>query len=285
VISIFGSDLDGDSDIDDSDIDIVTSNFLSHNISVLFNQGDGTFSPYTTYDVGINPVQVFGADLDGDNDVDLATANLNTDNISILLNNGDGTFAPHVTYPVADSVVSVFAADLDGDGDLDLTAANYGSNNISILLNNGDGTFAPHTVYPVCHEPRSVFAADFDDDGDLDIAVAHEETDNVAVLMNQDATGFDSSGELIPIEFSLNQNRPNPFNASTIIKYELPGQSQVRIDIYNILGRKVETLCNESQQAGYHQAVWNSDGHSSGVYFYRIQTGEYCEAKKMILLK
>jgi len=89
----------------------------------------------------------------------------------------------------------------------------------------------------------------------------------------------------VPFDFALQQNRPNPFNASTVIKYELPQQSQITIEIYDILGRKVTTLIDKQQSAGYHQVNWQVDDFASGLYFYKLQAGDYNETKKMILIK
>ncbi len=89
----------------------------------------------------------------------------------------------------------------------------------------------------------------------------------------------------VPDRFALLQNYPNPFNARTIIRYDLPSESDVTIEIYDILGRKIETILHHKQPAGHHQAVWNADSRSSGIYFYRIQAGEYAETRKMVLLK
>jgi len=89
----------------------------------------------------------------------------------------------------------------------------------------------------------------------------------------------------LPKRIALSQNYPNPFNASTVIKYELSQQSQVTINIYNILGRKVSTLIDKQQPAGYHQAIWRTDDFSSGMYFYMLQAGDYIETKKMLLLR
>ena len=89
----------------------------------------------------------------------------------------------------------------------------------------------------------------------------------------------------IPRSFALFQNYPNPFNASTIIEYSLPSPSDVTIEIYDLLGRRVETLIKGEQPAGYHHVVWDAKGQSSGMYFYRIQAGEYVETRKMVLLK
>jgi hypothetical protein len=89
----------------------------------------------------------------------------------------------------------------------------------------------------------------------------------------------------IPQRFSLIQNYPNPFNASTIIKYELPVQSHVVIDVFDIMGRRVTTLQNGIETAGYHQVVWDAGDISSGMYFYRLQAEDYSEVKKMMLVK
>jgi len=98
-------------------------------------------------------------------------------------------------------------------------------------------------------------------------------------------TGIIEEVGRIPDNFALSQNYPNPFNSSTNINYTLPHQSEVAIDIYDILGRKVQALVNKEQQAGSHQAVWNADDFTSGVYFYKLTAGDFAESKKMILIK
>ncbi len=88
-----------------------------------------------------------------------------------------------------------------------------------------------------------------------------------------------------PEHISLSGNYPNPFNSSTIIRYKLPVAGKVRISIYDLLGRKIETLIDEYRQAGYYQAVWNASEYSSGIYYYKIETGDVTETKRMVLLK
>ncbi len=100
-----------------------------------------------------------------------------------------------------------------------------------------------------------------------------------------DQTDIDDFTVIIPAEFNLDQNYPNPFNAATSIQYGLPEESRVTIEIYDILGRRIETLIDEEQPAGYHTVVWNGEGRSSGMYFYIIQAGDYTDTKKMVLLK
>ena len=97
------------------------------------------------------------------------------------------------------------------------------------------------------------------------------------------AVGIDNP--VIPLRFILYQNYPNPFNASTTISYSLSESSEVTIEIYDILGRKVETILESKNQAGEHQIIWDAENQPSGVYLYRIQAGDYAETKKMVLLK
>ncbi|UCC79371.1 MAG: T9SS type A sorting domain-containing protein, partial [Candidatus Zixiibacteriota bacterium] len=78
---------------------------------------------------------------------------------------------------------------------------------------------------------------------------------------------------------------PNPFNASTTLEYGLPEPGHVRIHIYDLLGRITETLLDEEKQAGRYQIPWDASDYSSGVYFYRIEKGDFSETRKMILLK
>jgi len=94
----------------------------------------------------------------------------------------------------------------------------------------------------------------------------------------------------LPQSFSLFQNYPNPFNPVTRIKYALPKDCNVKLTIYNILGRKAVTLVNESQAAGYKIVHWDSRSQSrnevaSGIYFYRLKAGDFVETRKMILLR
>ena len=150
-----------------------------------------------------------------------------------------------------------------------------------------DPLFYARIDYGTGDGPLSVFAVDLDGDGDNDLAVANSYSDDISILINLSSmTGVDNPPEMyLPESFSTFQNYPNPFNAFTIIQYSLQEASDVTIKIYDILGRKIETLVQGEQQAGYHQVIWDAEDATSGMYFYRIQAGDYTEAKKMLLLK
>jgi hypothetical protein len=89
----------------------------------------------------------------------------------------------------------------------------------------------------------------------------------------------------LPEEFSLGKSYPNPFNSRTTIQYSLAEASDVTIEIYDILGRKIETLVPGIQPAGWHSVVWDAENLPSGVYLYRIKAGEYVESRSCLLLK
>ena len=97
------------------------------------------------------------------------------------------------------------------------------------------------------------------------------------------SVGISQRQPLIPESFTLSQNYPNPFNARTTIKYALPYSSFVNLDIFDPLGRKVTTLIDENQPAGYHQVTWDAADKSSGMYFYKIQAAGRSESGKMLL--
>lgn len=89
----------------------------------------------------------------------------------------------------------------------------------------------------------------------------------------------------LPEVYSLSQNYPNPFNPSTVIKYDLVETSKVKLVIYDILGRKVKTLVDKTQDAGSYKVNFDAKGIASGVYFYKIVAGEFSDIKKMLFIK
>jgi hypothetical protein len=88
-----------------------------------------------------------------------------------------------------------------------------------------------------------------------------------------------------PKTFELAQNYPDPFNPSTVIKYELPVASSVTLKIYDVLGREVATLVNENQIEGIHVASFDGTRFASGIYFYRLTAPGVNQVKKMLLMK
>lgn len=89
----------------------------------------------------------------------------------------------------------------------------------------------------------------------------------------------------IPFEYALEQNYPNPFNPSTLIKYQVPVATNVKITVFDILGKKVATLVDQKKEAGYHEVEFSGLDLASGLYIYRIEAGNFSDVKKMMLVK
>ena len=89
----------------------------------------------------------------------------------------------------------------------------------------------------------------------------------------------------LPSKYSLSQNYPNPFNPGTSFNYTIPVSGNVSIKIYNILGQEVAKVFQGFQKAGNYTANFNASKLSSGVYLYRLQSGQFSEVKKMLLMK
>jgi hypothetical protein len=89
----------------------------------------------------------------------------------------------------------------------------------------------------------------------------------------------------IPGQFNLSQNYPNPFNPTTTINYSLAKSGNVKLTVYNSIGSKVATIVDENKPAGNYSAQFNGSNHASGIYLYRLESGNYSTTKKLILLK
>lgn len=100
---------------------------------------------------------------------------------------------------------------------------------------------------------------------------------------------YEYSGEvqvmLLPTKYELYQNYPNPFNPSTTIRFSLPKETHLKINIYNLLGQLVDTITQGTFEAGYHKVTFNASNLPSGIYVYALTSGNFVDTKKLILLK
>ncbi|MFZ2323179.1 MAG: T9SS type A sorting domain-containing protein [Ignavibacteriaceae bacterium] len=108
---------------------------------------------------------------------------------------------------------------------------------------------------------------------------------NGVVYGDTTITDVEKNTDLIPGEYKLEQNYPNPFNPSTTITYQLPNSSKVTLKVFDVLGEELITLVDEYKDSGKYEVQFNASDLPSGVYFYRIRSGNLIETKKMILLK
>ena len=245
--------------------------------------------------------------------------------IFVFLNHGDGVFGDLIEIlsggsrevsavtTKADIKLLVGATgdvNLDGSVDVVVTSGDYSSSGpIYPFLNRGDGTFVMCSGIPAGDHTWIPALADLDNDGDLDL-----------MTIDMDWESFISTGEATPVLkvflnttierhptyvedaedeekrpriggwSVLDQNVPNPFNAQTVITYDLAVSGEVMLTIYDIQGGRVRILVREHQEPGRHSVVWDArDGEekrcSNGVYFYALETQGARHVKRMVLIK
>jgi 2',3'-cyclic-nucleotide 2'-phosphodiesterase (5'-nucleotidase family)/enterochelin esterase-like enzyme len=109
--------------------------------------------------------------------------------------------------------------------------------------------------------------------------------DNALAFLFEDIPVGIAKQRELPASFALYQNFPNPFNPSTTIRYALPGDMQVKLEVYNVLGQCIKVLVDEMQRAGYYDVAFDATSLSSGIYLYRIEAGGLTEVRKLTVLK
>jgi hypothetical protein len=107
-----------------------------------------------------------------------------------------------------------------------------------------------------------------------------------AYVFGPSSTGIGDEGSWdMPLSFQLNQNFPNPFNPTTVISYQLSVASDVMLGVYDMLGREVALLVNDRKNAGSYEVKFDASGLSSGIYLYRLNSVNYTQSHKMLLLR
>ncbi|MFH1008873.1 MAG: T9SS type A sorting domain-containing protein, partial [Candidatus Latescibacterota bacterium] len=95
----------------------------------------------------------------------------------------------------------------------------------------------------------------------------------------------EEDAKTLPETFSLRQNAPNPFNPTTEIRYQLPEASHVELAVYDMRGRKVQVLVDRFVKAGYRSVMWEAEEVASGLYFVRMEAGEFVAVRKMVVVR
>ena len=186
-------------------------------------------------------------------------------------------FSSH--YPFVINVVGEFSFGLNNSGEHIRLFDNFGNVVDSLTYNDSspwpdDADGKGYTLQLIDHELDNSKEQNWTSDykygtpGSTNILVSENEPE-----------------ETIPTKYSLSQNYPNPFNPTTTIQYDLPQDSHVKLNVYDILGRIVLTLVDQEKRAGTYKFTYNYSQLSSGIYFYRIFTDKYQSTKKMLLLK
>ncbi|MCI0635581.1 MAG: VCBS repeat-containing protein, partial [Actinobacteria bacterium] len=238
-IDVALGDLDGD-----GDLDIVTANQGSNNVTVLFNRGPGTFDRegLDHLRVGSRPLGVITADLDGDGDVDIAAANAGSSQVSVLLNEGARSFAPARHYRLTGNPHHLAHGDFNHDGRTDLVTANDSTSSCTVLFNRGDGTFPDAADYAIGRAPYSLAVVDFDVDGIEDLVTANADTGSVSVFRGR-GTGVAGDGTFdAPVHIEIGRG--------TALRFAYPADFDRDGDpdlvTMNRLGRSMTMVFNES---------------------------------------
>ncbi len=154
-------------------------------------------------------------------------------------------------------------------------ALNWAATGFAICTNNNDQ--ASPRMYINGNQGAIVVWQDYRSGTSFDI---YETGFNTTGLV-----GIGNIGTVNPENYSLSQNFPNPFNPQTVINYNIPQNGNVKITIYDGLGRLVNTLIDQNQNAGSHEVTFNASSFATGIYFYKLESGSFVETKKMTLIK
>jgi len=281
--------------------DIVTANNSDSTVSVLLNTtstgaATPTFSAKSGFAVGSRPYSVTTSDVNGDGKPDIIAANYGNNTVSVLLNttptgSSTVTFAAKSDFSTGATPYFVATADVNGDGKPDIVVTDLTLNTVSVLIDTtstGSSTaaFSVKSDFSTGALPYSIAIADLNGDGKPDIVTANYTDNTVSVLLNKmEITSVKQGNNSFPANYSLSQNYPNPFNPSTEIKYSIAKSGLVTLKVYNLLGQEIATLVNQEQKTGNYVVNFDASKLASGIYIYRIQSGNFSLTKKMILLK
>ena len=301
--SILATDLDND-----GDIDIVLASQPEVNPFGIFglngfivgkNDGNGFFNDFQLYhdDTYLRityPYYLYSSDFNNDGFNDLAV--ISTGSGLVAINLGNGTFGYNETDvryfwpPELASVIS--GGDVNGDRWIDIVISGYewppeyqipyyavninDSSYFPGFWNNNFNDTLP-TGYILATE-----IVDLDNDTRQDIIHSGE---GVYITFSKDTVSSVVADNNEPNNFHLFQNYPNPFNPSTTIRFSLPESGNVKLEIFNILGEKVQTLRDEFYNAGIYIVEFNAGNLPSGIYFYKLTSDNFTDTKKLILVK
>jgi len=151
-----------------------------------------------------------------------------------------------------------------------------GPADIHQLISSGPYTIAPGATRGVAFALVA---------GDSSLANLQQNADAAKAKWRRLTVGIADGLPSVPFTYQLMQNYPNPFNPTTAISYQLIANSHVSLDIFDVLGRRVATLVDDVHQPGVYTVRWDASSFPSGVYFYRLEAGDFRASRKLMVLK
>ena len=272
-------DMDGD-----DDLDIVS---FGDRLTLFYNDGNGVFAESLElgwgWDVGYyNPKELSIIDIDGDSDVDIMAAYMN--GVALFRQDAGNLFSPDSIYSGAD-INNSLPVQMNDDNHWDIIVSEHDAyhidNDNDLFWLEGDGTNSWEIEHGITEMLK--LSLNTSQHGAVFGEILNSWLDYHYNFLNiNDAS--------IPGRYKLFQNHPNPFNPITTLQYDLPEDVNVKIMIYDLMGREVKTLVNNQLSAGYKSVSWNAKNNlgqpvSAGMYLYRISAGDFQSVKKMVLLK
>jgi hypothetical protein len=242
------------------------------------------------YSLAVNGNYVFagtgnGVFLSTDNGTGWSPTTLENREVDALAVNGDNVYAGAYAYGVfysPDNAMTWYYTNLDNQNvkSLAVTGNNIfsGTNNNGVFVSNDNGVnwtqrnegLTSYEINSLCILNNYIFAGT---------------NNSVYRRPLNEVIGIKPISELVPAHFSLGQNYPNPFNPTTKFRIQISRLSNTKVTVYDIKGREVEILVNQQLNPGAYEIDWDASNYPSGVYYYKLITGEYAETKKMILIK
>jgi hypothetical protein len=254
-------------------LDVFVGCFSSpYNVAILLSDGSGDLLPQPAVAGGGQPWQLVVGDFNGDYIPDVAIDNTNQARVAILFGNGAGGLSAPLFRNVGSFPLAIDAGDLDGDGDLDIVSSNYSSGTWTLCENRG-GTFPVIRTLNASTAGSCAVLHDRDNDGDLDISGLDEIDDWLYIYDNVlPVTGVGTTPRSLVTTL---ENSPNPFNPSTMIRFDLNANTDVVMSVFDATGAFVTTLTAGTYPAGVHEVRWNGTDDrgnrvGSGVYFCRL---------------
>ena len=277
-------------DLPSDNYNIVLNNYSTSSSKVLFDE-ELTMYDYIRYNVNNNEIDLFRYSENGIKIVnpDNQVKNLELKTIIIEDSTSEKVFITKNIGLTENDSINIKEKERS-----ELVLNNYGSAKnyelrIVDLSENGQFVFE-HSSIAITQNSGHQIVPDWSDLQNEPVKIlidlGNDGTIDDSIFVKNQATNVDDQGSLLsPNNYNLAQNYPNPFNPVTTIKYSIPETGNVSLKVYDILGNEVAALVNEEKTQGVYSVTFDATNLSSGVYFYKLQSGSYVETKKMLLLK